>query len=213
MSKIRVVSFDLEGTLVKPTFSQLVWETEIPKLYAEEEGVSFEEAQEYVRAEYLKVGEERREWYDIKYWFRHFKLNSDWRELLEAHKDAVAVYPEVLDVLEALEGEYTLIVITNTSREFISYLVKPVERYLDQVFSATSDFNSVKKDPQLYREICGRLRVKPVQVAHVGDHYVFDFKVPRVIGIFAFYLDRSRVYSTTNVVRDLSEFQKQLRSI
>lgn len=211
MSRIRVVSFDLEGTLVKPTFSELVWETGLPKLYAEEKEVPLEEAEEYVKAEYPKVGEGRREWYDIKYWFKHFQLKSDWEGLLEAYRDAISVYPEVVDVLESLQGEYTLVVTTNTSREFLRYLLEPVKGYFDHVFSATSDFNDVKKNPGFYHEVCKKLRVEPENVAHVGDHYNFDFRVPRMVGISAFYLDRSDESSIKNVVKDLSEFRDLLR--
>jgi FMN phosphatase YigB (HAD superfamily) len=34
--------------------------------------------------------------------------------------------------------------------------------------------------------------VKPQEVVHTGDHFVFDFLNPRRIGITAYYLDRSR---------------------
>jgi putative hydrolase of the HAD superfamily len=33
--------------------------------------------------------------------------------------------------------------------------------------------------------------VDPQEIVHVGDHYDFDYLVPRRLGMQAFYLDRS----------------------
>ncbi|TET40573.1 MAG: hypothetical protein E3J65_00725 [Dehalococcoidia bacterium] len=76
MGKIKVVSFDVEGTLVTPDFSRAVWYEGIPSLYAKRNGISFEEARSMVEDCYLKVGDQRREWYDIKYWFQRFQLGE-----------------------------------------------------------------------------------------------------------------------------------------
>ncbi len=81
MSRIRVISFDAEGTLVEPGFSTLIWEYEIPRLYAERQGLSFGEAKRLVLEEYSRIGEDRIEWYDVGYWFKTLGLPGDWREL------------------------------------------------------------------------------------------------------------------------------------
>jgi putative hydrolase of the HAD superfamily len=60
------------------------------------------------------------------------------------------------------------------------------------VFSATSDFGAVKKSNGFYARVCEIADVKPREVVHIGDHWVFDFVNPREIGMTAYFLDRGR---------------------
>jgi FMN phosphatase YigB (HAD superfamily) len=46
---IKLISFDLDGTLVdKNSFDKIFWEEEVPKLYAAKKGMSIEEAKKKV---------------------------------------------------------------------------------------------------------------------------------------------------------------------
>jgi len=49
----------------------------------------------------------------------------------------------------------------------------------------------VKKSNGFYARVCGILDVKPQEVVHIGDHWIFDFVNPRKIGMNAYYLDRN----------------------
>ena len=44
----KIISFDMDGTLVDVEFTDWVWGHGIPSLYAEKAGVSFEEAKTFV---------------------------------------------------------------------------------------------------------------------------------------------------------------------
>ena len=210
---IKIVSLDLEGTLVKLRFSEMVWNVGIPKLYSEQKGLPFEEAKRIVLDEYAKVGDERREWYDIKFWFKHFSLNGDWRKLMEDYRNELEVYPEVPEVLKYLSRRYRLILLSNSAREFIEFELEIIGNPFERVFSATSDFNTLKKSTRFYRRICEILDVKPSEMTHVGDHYKFDFLTPKNLGIHSFYLDRSGRSSGKWVVKDLKEFKDRIGMI
>ena len=54
---IRVISFDVEGTLVTYDYSKTIWDKEIPRLYAKRKGLTFEKAEKIVRTEYKRIGE------------------------------------------------------------------------------------------------------------------------------------------------------------
>ncbi|HUV02434.1 MAG TPA: HAD family hydrolase [Desulfobacteria bacterium] len=190
---IKVISFDVDGTLVSPGFVDCVWLEGIPQLYAEKEDLSFEQAFDYVKSEYDKIGEHRIEWYNIDYWLRKFGLAIPYETLFRKYEAELQIYEEVERVLTALRDEgYELILSSNAATEFIEFQIQPIKKYFSQVFSATSDFGQVKKTNGFFARVCGILDVKPQAVVHIGDHWVFDFINPRKIGITAYYLDRER---------------------
>jgi len=188
MSRIKVVSFDLEGTLVTPDFSQAVWYEGIPSLYATRSGISLEKAKAEVQKEYQKVGDQRLEWYDIKYWVNYFDLDG-YQELLENCRGRVAYYPEVISVLSSLGKIYPLIIATGTAGEFLPHLLSKIKGCFIRVFSSVSDYGQLKT-PSFYLKICGEMGILPEDMAHVGDNWQFDFTIPREVGINVFHLNR-----------------------
>jgi putative hydrolase of the HAD superfamily len=203
MGKIKVVSFDLEGTLVTPDFSLAVWYEGIPSLYAARNGLSLEQARIQVQEEYQRVGCQRREWYDIKYWFDYFKLD-DYQELLKSCRHRVSYYPETRPVLSSLGKAYPLILATGTAREFLPYLLSEIEECFAGVFSSISDYQQIKS-PSFYLKLCDTMGVLPEEVAHVGDNWQFDVTVPREVGVNAYHLDRGEQPGFESIT-DLMQF-------
>ncbi len=208
----RYISFDMDGTLVDPVYTDFVWGQGIPTLYAEKVGLSFEAAKAFVEREYQNVGEGAIEWYDIKYWFRFFQLEQSWKALMKQFVDKIRVYPDVNHILDRLKDKFQLILTSNAGREFIEVEMEAtgLGSYFDQIFSATSDFGVVKKTIEFYQRICQTLGTSPQEIAHIGDHYEFDYLVPRRLGIHAFYLDRSGEERGEFVLRNLRELEEKL---
>jgi putative hydrolase of the HAD superfamily len=208
----KVISFDLDGTLIDWTFADSLWFEGISKCYAERWGLSQEEALREIRRRYDGVGLERTEWYDINYWWREFELGGRWRDLVERCRSNVRTYPEVHEVLEELHRRFELIVITNGMRELAEVEVEQagLKGYFDRMFSATSDFGLVKKTGKFYLDIMKVLGISPQEVVHVGDNWVFDYLAAREAGIKAFFLDRDGKQEGKFVVKDLREFSRRL---
>jgi putative hydrolase of the HAD superfamily len=209
---IKTISFDMDGTLVNPEFTDWVWLHGIPKLYAEKAKIPFDEAKHFVVEEYLKVGESAIEWYDIKYWFSFFQLEKSWKDLMYRYVDKIKIYLDVNDILDRLKEKYRIILTSNAGREFIDVEMEitGLGRYFNRIFSATSDFGEVKKTAGFYQRICQILGVHPQEIVHVGDHYEFDYVVPRSLGIHAFYLDRSGEKKGDFIISDLRDLEKRL---
>jgi HAD superfamily hydrolase (TIGR01549 family) len=202
---IRVISLDMDGTLVNSRFVDKVWMEGMPRFVAEKTGLDFLAAKEYVVGEYMKIGSDRLEWYDLKYWIDKFGLEIGKDELLETYEDEIETYPEVQEVLELLAGDYQLVVTSNAAREFIDIELDGLSDYFSETFSATSDFREVKKSPLLYGAVCANLNVKPIEVLHIGDHYNYDYESPLQAGLDALFLDRMGKRSGREVVGDLRE--------
>jgi putative hydrolase of the HAD superfamily len=209
----KIISFDMDGTLVDPEYTDWVWLHGIPTLYAEKGGLSFEEAKHFVVEEYLKVGEGAIEWYDIKYWFKFFKLEQSWKNLMERYVDKIDIYPDINPLLDRLRGRFPLVLTSNAGREFIDVEMEAtgLRKYFDRIFSATSDFGEVKKTMGFYQRICQILGARPQEIVHVGDHYEFDYLVPQSLGIHAFYLDRSGERKGDFVLSDLRDLEKKVQ--
>jgi GMP/IMP 5'-nucleotidase len=207
----KVISFDMDGTLVDAEFTDWVWGHGIPTLYAKKRGVSFEEAKALVTQEYLKVGERAIEWYDIKYWFRFFRFDESWKGVMDRYTDKIRVYPDVHHLLQRLEGRFPLVLTSNAGREFIDIEMEAtgLGRYFDRIFSATTDFGEVKKTVGFYQRICQMLEARPQEIVHIGDHYEFDYLVPRSLGIRAFYLDRSGKRNGDSVIPALTDLEEK----
>lgn len=211
----KIISFDMDGTLVDPEFTDWVWLHGIPTLYGEKANLPFEEAKHFVVEEYLKVGEGAIEWYDIKYWFRFFQLERNWKDLMHQYVDKINIYPDVNDTLEGLKDKFPMILTSNAGREFIDVEMEAtgLRRYFNRIFSATSDFGEVKKTAGFYERICQIVGARPQEIVHVGDHYEFDYLVPRSLGVHAFYLDRPGEKKGDFVLQDLRELEERLLPI
>jgi len=202
---IRIISLDMDGTLMKSRFVDKVWLEGIPMLYAEKSGLDFPAAREHVLSEYMKIGSDRMEWYDLSYWIDRFGLKMGKNELLEMYEDEVEAFPEVEEVLEILSESYDLVVTSNAAREFIDIELEDLSQYFRETFSATSDFKEVKKSPLIYGAVCAHMDARPFEVLHIGDHYHYDYESPLQAGLDALFLDRKGERSGQEVVGDLRE--------
>jgi HAD superfamily hydrolase (TIGR01549 family) len=202
---IRVISLDMDGTLVNSRFVDKVWMEGMPMLYAEKTGLDFPVAKSYVVDEYTKIGSDRLEWYDLMYWIERFGLKVGKDDLLQMYEDEIETYPEVQEVLDLLAEDYELVVTSNAAREFIDIELEGLSDYFSETFSATSDFREVKKSPLIYGTVCAHMGAKPFEVLHIGDHYNYDYESPLEAGLDALFLDRKGERSGREVVGDLRE--------
>jgi len=209
---IKFISFDLDGTLTTTDFDTCIWKEEIIKLYAEKHKLSFDKAYKRVWEEYDKVPAWTLDWLDIKFWFNHFDFKKDWREVFENCKGKIELYPEVEEVLKELKKKYKLVLITNSTREFmdIKFRTTHIDKYFDHSFSATSDFVRGKRGANIFKRIGKILKAKPNEILHVGDDLVFDYKNPTSMGMNALLLDRKNRTDVENRrinnLKDINKF-------
>jgi len=115
-------------------------------------------------------------------------------------------------VLCHLQDRFRLIVLSNAAREFIDVEMRVggLANYFERVVSATSDFGVVKKSEEFYRRVCDMVAVDLQEMMHVGDHWEFDYQVPKRVGIGALYLDRNRNRHEPDAIADLRRLEELL---
>lgn len=208
---IKIISFDVEGTMVTTGFSSAIWFEMIPQRYALRHEVDFEEATRQIRQAYESVGDQRLEWYDVQYWFTRFDLGQA-DIAMEQLQDRVNYYPETREVLNRLGKDYKLSVASGSPRPFLKHLLRDVEHNFSSIFSSTTDFQQVKT-AEFYRGMCRKLGVEPRQVVHVGDNLQFDFNEPASVGIYSFHLDREGATGNPAALRNLEQLTELLDSL
>ena len=207
---LKVVSFDVVGTLLDFYYEDYVWKEAIPQLYTRKRCISIDEAKNHVLREYNRLGKNDIRWFLPEYWFKHFNLDEDPIEVFRSHSDKVRFYPEVPSVLRNLSQKYVLVIISGTTREIIEIMIEKIRHYFKHIYSPVSDRQEVKKTPKFYETICKNLEIEPSAMAHVGDEWYSDFISPRNIGIKSFYLDRTGEKSGKFVIKDLKELEDHL---
>jgi putative hydrolase of the HAD superfamily len=159
------------------------------------------------------VGDCRVEWYDIKYWLQRFGLGpplAGHQQLLEDYRHTVCCYPEVAQALSSLSKDYTLIVVSCSTREFLPYLLDGIERYFVRVFSSVSDYGQIKT-PKFFLEVCRQMGVSPREMAHVGDLWEQDIIAANEAGLMAFHLDRKGERKDGRSLRSLADLETRIR--
>jgi len=113
------------------------------------------------------------------------------------------LYPEVFSVLEKLQPEFQLAVISNFDgrlRLILEHLV--ASTFFGHVF-VSSEIGADKPDPEIYRRALKFVNLKPDRVLYVGDDPDRDWKAAAAAGLSVFKLDREK-----NSLRDLLAFPK-----
>lgn len=204
---IKVISFDLDGTLTTPEFVDAVWRNGVPKQYAQKHGVRLAEARELVAHLYDCMGDDELNWYDLPFWVKYLKLDIHSEQLIAEYENLIALFPDVTTTLSSLQQRHDLIIISNANRMFLDreVAVTGIEKYFKKIFSATSDFGRVKREEDIYRMVCERINVSTAEIIHVGDHREFDFEAPQRIGIRSYFLDRTKKETGLQVIHSLEE--------
>jgi putative hydrolase of the HAD superfamily len=101
-------------------------------------------------------------------------------------------YPEVFAVLEKLQPEFQLAVISNFDgrlRLILEHL--GISKFFGHVF-VSSEIGADKPDPEIFRRALKFVNLKPDRVLYVGDDPNRDWKAAAAAGLSVFELDRGK---------------------
>ena len=102
------------------------------------------------------------------------------------------LYPEVLDVLEKLQPQFQLAVISNFDGRLRMILEQlGISKFFKHVF-LSSELGADKPDPEIFRRALNLIHLNPNEVLHVGDDPERDWKAATAAGLSIFPLDRKK---------------------
>ncbi len=187
---IKVLSFDIDGTIVDFSYNKAFWDEAIPRLYSKRQDISLEEAKKIVFAEFKKVSQKDVRWYRPSFWFKKFGI-GDHNKVLRDLRHHINLYPDVLPSLRLLSKNYKLVVITGNTEEFLDMKLEAegLGKFFSRRYSVTDMFKGAKS-PEVFRVVAGELGIFPGNLLHVGDDAQFDYFEPRNLGAHAVLLDR-----------------------
>jgi putative hydrolase of the HAD superfamily len=114
------------------------------------------------------------------------------RDAYARHRmDACHVYPDSVEVLSRLAGRYRLAVITNGAGDMQRGRLRAarLDAYIDLVVAST-DLDTGKPDPAIFRYALSKLDLPPDAVWHVGDRLDADVLGAHNAGLTSVWLNR-----------------------
>lgn len=206
---MKILSFDLDGTLFANNIDDRLWFDLIPKALADEKGISIEEARDYVSKEYDLIGFNDVRWYIPEYWLDRFNLSIDIDSLLDEMDYARYIYDDVITLKELAYG-YKIVIASNNARSMLDRKVKAISSLgidIHASFSVVSDLNMTGKNRAFYEYMCNKLEVKPYEIMHVGDNMIYDLLHARASGLRSMLIDRSNMLHGYDVIHSLYDLK------
>lgn len=209
---LKVLSFDLDGTLIRKGFDDIFWNQLIPELFAEINRISFEQAHKFILDAYEKVGPQDPRWYIPEYWFERFGIAANIQDVLKRVRYAEGIYDDVY-LLGDFSKNYKIVISTNNPRIILEHklqVLKDIRQSISDTFSSVSDFNKIVKSKEFYSSICKKLNIRPEQMLHVGDEPNSDLAIPISAGVNALLIDREQKIDGKDVIHSLTELKQLL---
>ncbi|MBE0582366.1 MAG: HAD-IA family hydrolase [Desulfofustis sp.] len=101
-SAITTVLLDMDGTLLDKYFDDFFWEDYVPQVFAQQNGLSHQQARESLLQRYRAV-ESTLQWTDLDFWSE--ELGLDIPALKNSVDHLIKVHPHVLNFLDFLEQQ------------------------------------------------------------------------------------------------------------
>lgn len=222
---IKVVSFDIDGTLMDFNYNIAFWDEAIPNLYSKRHKVSLSEAKKIFLKDTKKISQNDVRWHQPSFWFNKYDI-GDHKTLMRDLKHHINLYPDSIPTLKMINKNFRVIAITGNTKDFLEIKLEAenLGRFFSKCYSVTDDFSGIKS-PKVFRDISKDLGVMPENIVHIGDDPEFDYIKPRSVGINAFLVDRHDKYElfkkdehrkkvpNANIIKDLRDVNKKIKEL
>ena len=186
----KVVSLDLDGTVVQRQFDYCLWGEEgyegiLWQMVGKHLGISTRDAYSQSLDALPTVP---RGTISIQAWIDHYGLPFSERDVVAAVPEKVKVYPDYPRLRELLQGR-RVILATESSGAVLERKLREtgIQEDFDQVYVAES-----LKSPEFYRSVAMEEGVHPEEIVHIGDSFAKDVISARRAGLRSYFLPTER---------------------
>ncbi|MGV8086148.1 MAG: HAD family hydrolase [Candidatus Woesearchaeota archaeon] len=201
---IKIISFDLQGTLSDASFSDEFWLETLPQLYAISHNITLIESKQILKEKFRAWGKYDYRYYSTNYWVSELKQGS-FSNVQKNMINKPVFFSDSIELLNTLIGK-ELIIISSTTRDFIDVELGEYKRFFSKVYSSIDDFGIFGKPAELYIQIAKELKVQPNEIMHVGDCKEMDIINATKAGLHTFFFDNNR--SRADLIAELKKVLK-----
>ncbi|WP_199610364.1 GMP/IMP nucleotidase [Flocculibacter collagenilyticus] len=166
--KIHTVLLDMDGTLLDLHFDNHFWLTLLPQRYAEQENITLEQAQQFLKNEYQQVSGQI-QWYCLDYWTE--KLNLPITALKREIDHLIAIRQDTIPFLDALkQSGREVILVTNAHPDSLSLKIEKtkLDQHIDTLVS-THQYGVTKESQQLWQQLQAEFNFNNKHTLFVDD--------------------------------------------
>ncbi|MBO3799622.1 MAG: HAD family hydrolase [Candidatus Brockarchaeota archaeon] len=211
MHNAEAVSLDVTGTLVDGRSVKYFWDVLIPSAYARKHRVPFEKAFSNVKQMYGTISPDDVRWYLPEYWMKKLGIEESIEELLRELKPLITIFPDVKPVIAELSSNHSLIVSSNLPMLLLETVLDDFKKYFLKVFSSVSTYSLPRKTAEFYVKVCSDAGFKPREILHVGDNFIYDFLIPRFVGIKSLIIKRFKLPRRKHEVSNLKQVLDRIK--
>lgn len=182
---IDCVLLDMDGTLLDSYFDDFFWEEYVPRVFAETNNLTPQEARKALLARYRRV-EKTLQWSDLDYWSE--QLGLDIPELKCKIDHLIQVHPYVIDFLEFLrDSSKKVYLVTNAHSKTLTIKLgkTAIGPYFHRIIPA-EEVGEAKEQPVFWQKL---------------EHILgFDRKTTLLVDDNANVLTAARNYGLSNLI-------------
>jgi HAD superfamily hydrolase (TIGR01509 family) len=167
--EIDTILLDMDGTLLDKHFDDYFWETYVPEMYADKNGLTVEKARKRLLARY-KENEGTLAWTDLDYWSRALGLDIPALKMQVDH--LIQVHPYVVDFLSyCRERGKKIHLVTNAHSKTLAIKMNKtaIGRYFDRIVCA-EEVGMAKEEPLFWERLEKMLAFDPARTLLADDN-------------------------------------------
>lgn len=191
---IKVIIFDLDGTLYKSAEIRAKFAEAAYHAMAEFKNISFEDAKKLIERKRTQLRNTYGDPVPYTLTLKSFGMSAEhW------HKENIAYFDprdflnpdaQLHDSLAALKKRYRLVVLTNNNSVQTERTLEALDirAFFDSIFTYNT-YKLLKPDPEFVRRAVRELGVKPEECCFVGDRYNVDLEPARKLNMHIYAVE------------------------